>query len=141
MPPYVSEGVVERVDMGDLAGLAGALDRLLRDSAARAALVERARDLRGALRPSRGRIARPAAPRRGEESAEVRHARGRPVSAPPAFERRGPGHRRRARPVFIVAEAGVNHNGDLELARRLVDAAADASADAVKFQTFRTEPW
>ena len=42
-------------------------------------------------------------------------------------------------PVFIVAEAGVNHNGDLELARRLVDAAAAASADAVKFQTFRTE--
>lgn len=42
-------------------------------------------------------------------------------------------------PIFIVAEAGVNHNGDLELARRLVDAAAAASADAVKFQTFRTE--
>jgi sialic acid synthase SpsE len=41
-------------------------------------------------------------------------------------------------PVFIVAEAGVNHNGDLELARRLVDAAADVAADAVKFQTFRT---
>ena len=41
-------------------------------------------------------------------------------------------------PVFIVAEAGVNHNGDFELARRLVDAAADVAADAVKFQTFRT---
>jgi N,N'-diacetyllegionaminate synthase len=37
---------------------------------------------------------------------------------------------------FIIAEAGVNHNGDPDLARQLVDAAADAGADAVKFQTF-----
>lgn len=42
-------------------------------------------------------------------------------------------------PVFIVGEAGVNHNGDLGLARRLVDVAAEAGADAVKFQTFRSE--
>ena len=41
--------------------------------------------------------------------------------------------------TFIIAEAGVNHNGDLNLAKQLVDAAADASADAVKFQTFRAE--
>jgi len=41
--------------------------------------------------------------------------------------------------AFVVAEAGVNHNGDMALARRLVDAAADAGADAVKFQTFRTD--
>lgn len=42
-------------------------------------------------------------------------------------------------PVFVVAEAGVNHNGDMALARRLVDAAAEAGADAVKFQTFSTD--
>jgi N,N'-diacetyllegionaminate synthase len=37
---------------------------------------------------------------------------------------------------LIIAEAGVNHNGDIEFAKRLVDAAADAGADLVKFQTF-----
>lgn len=42
-------------------------------------------------------------------------------------------------PCVLIAEAGVNHNGDLDLARRLVDVAADAGADAVKFQTFRAE--
>lgn len=46
----------------------------------------------------------------------------------------GPGH-----PCLVIAEAGVNHNGDLDLARRLVDMAAEAGADAVKFQTFKTE--
>ena len=43
MPPYVSENVVEHVDMGDAHGLAKALRRLLEDAEARAALVERAR--------------------------------------------------------------------------------------------------
>jgi N-acetylneuraminate synthase len=42
-------------------------------------------------------------------------------------------------PCFIIAEAGVNHNGDLALAKRLIDAAADAGSDAVKFQTFHAE--
>lgn len=46
----------------------------------------------------------------------------------------GPGH-----PCFVIAEAGVNHNGDLTLAHRLIDAAAQAGADAVKFQTFRAD--
>jgi len=41
--------------------------------------------------------------------------------------------------VFIIAEAGVNHNGSLELAHQLIDVAADAGADAVKFQTFKAE--
>lgn len=40
---------------------------------------------------------------------------------------------------FVIAEAGVNHNGDVALAHRMVDAAADARADAIKFQTFRAE--
>lgn len=43
------------------------------------------------------------------------------------------------KPVFIIAEAGVNHNGDLELAKKLVYAAVEAGVDAVKFQTFRAE--
>ncbi|MHA2247498.1 MAG: N-acetylneuraminate synthase [Candidatus Hodarchaeales archaeon] len=42
-------------------------------------------------------------------------------------------------PTFIVAEAGVNHNGDINLAKQLIDAAAQANVDAVKFQTFIAE--
>lgn len=42
-------------------------------------------------------------------------------------------------PTFVIAEAGSNHNGDLTLAEDLVDVAADAGADAVKFQTFRAD--
>jgi N,N'-diacetyllegionaminate synthase len=42
-------------------------------------------------------------------------------------------------PCFIIAEAGVNHNGDMELAKQLIDVAKDAGADAVKFQTFKAE--
>ncbi len=46
----------------------------------------------------------------------------------------GPGH-----PCFIIAEAGVNHNGSLETAKCLVDVAVEAGADAVKFQTFKAK--
>jgi N,N'-diacetyllegionaminate synthase len=42
-------------------------------------------------------------------------------------------------PCFIIAEAGVNHNGDVGLAKQLVNAAVAAGADAVKFQTYKTE--
>ena len=41
--------------------------------------------------------------------------------------------------VFIIAEAGVNHNGSVELAKKLIDKASESGADAVKFQTFKTE--
>lgn len=41
--------------------------------------------------------------------------------------------------TLIIAEAGVNHNGSLELAKQLIDAAAEANVDYIKFQTFQTE--
>lgn len=41
--------------------------------------------------------------------------------------------------VKIIAEAGVNHNGDIELAKKLIDVAAEAGADIVKFQTFKAD--
>ena len=41
--------------------------------------------------------------------------------------------------VFIIAEAGVNHNGSIDLAKQLIDVASNSGADAVKFQTFKAE--
>ena len=46
----------------------------------------------------------------------------------------GPGQ-----PCFVIAEAGVNHNGSLDLARQLINAGKMAGADAIKFQTFSAE--
>ena len=46
----------------------------------------------------------------------------------------GDGH-----PVFFIAEAGVNHNGSVELGKKLIDVAVEAGADAVKFQTFKAD--
>ena len=43
----------------------------------------------------------------------------------------GPGN-----PIFVIAEAGVNHNGSIELAYQLIDEAVNDGADAVKFQSF-----
>jgi N,N'-diacetyllegionaminate synthase len=42
-------------------------------------------------------------------------------------------------PCFVIAEAGVNHNGDITLAKKLIDTAVEAGANAVKFQTFKAE--
>jgi N,N'-diacetyllegionaminate synthase len=58
----------------------------------------------------------------------------RPEPVPVAGRAVGDGH-----PAMVIAEGGVNHNGDLELARRMMDAAREAGADVIKFQTFRAE--
>tara|TARA_R110002050_G_scaffold266668_1_gene408104 strand:- start:293 stop:1339 length:1047 start_codon:yes stop_codon:yes gene_type:complete len=42
-------------------------------------------------------------------------------------------------PTFIIAEAGVNHNGDINIAKQLIDLASESGVNAVKFQTFKTE--
>ena len=44
-----------------------------------------------------------------------------------------------SRTTLIIAEAGVNHNGSLETAKKLIDVSKEAGADLVKFQTFQTE--
>ena len=40
---------------------------------------------------------------------------------------------------FIIAEAGVNHNGDINIAKKLIDKAVEAGVDAIKFQTFKAD--
>lgn len=42
-------------------------------------------------------------------------------------------------PCFIIAEAGINHNGDINIAKKMIDAAKDTGVDAIKFQTFKAE--
>lgn len=56
--------------------------------------------------------------------------------APLAIEGRAIGPRQ---PTFVIAEIGVNHNGDADIAMKMIEAAADAGADCVKFQTFAAE--
>src|SRR5581483_175865 len=73
-----------------------------------------------------GRRPRPAAGRRCDRGAG-------PVNA-----RANTGPIRQGR-CYVIAEVGINHNGDVDLARRFIDMAAEAGADAVKFQNFRTE--
>ena len=41
--------------------------------------------------------------------------------------------------VIIIAEAGVNHNGDINIAKKLIDLASEAGADFIKFQTFNSK--
>ena len=41
--------------------------------------------------------------------------------------------------VYIIAEAGVNHNGNIQIAKEMVDVAVSAGVDAIKFQTFNSE--
>ena len=41
--------------------------------------------------------------------------------------------------VFVIAEAGVNHNGDINIAKKMIDVAAESGVDAIKFQTFISE--
>ena len=55
----------------------------------------------------------------------------RPVTSRLGDREVGPGH-----PCYVIAEAGANHDRDLDAARRLIDVAAEAGADAVKFQTY-----
>jgi N-acetylneuraminate synthase/N,N'-diacetyllegionaminate synthase len=61
-------------------------------------------------------------------------SRQRPAALTVGGRKVGPGH-----PVYIVAEIGINHNGDMELAGRMIEAAAAAGADAVKFQNYVAE--
>ncbi len=43
------------------------------------------------------------------------------------------------KPCFIIVDIGVNHNGDIEIAKKLIDISKEAGVDAVKFQTFKAE--
>jgi N-acetylneuraminate synthase/N,N'-diacetyllegionaminate synthase len=74
-----------------------------------------------------------------DTSLDLRFAESCLASQPRATIRIGDTSIGRGQPCFIIAEAGVNHNGDLQTAHQLVAAAAAAGANAVKFQTWITE--
>ena len=42
-------------------------------------------------------------------------------------------------PTFFIAEAGLNHNGDVNLAKKMIDESKNVGADAIKFQTYKSE--
>ena len=42
-------------------------------------------------------------------------------------------------PTFFIAEAGLNHNGDINLAKKMIDESKNVGADAIKFQTYKSE--
>src|SRR5262249_42205950 len=146
-----------RADAGE--GLRGAGHAAVRQ--------RRRRGARGRRRRRGSHADPPPAPRRSRGARQAGRARARlcrelraPGRRRPRRAARGARHRARRRrraltvpagaftvagrtiapgqPVFVIAEAGVNHNGDPAMAKALIDAAADAGADAVKFQTFRT---
>ena len=76
------------------------------------------------------------APRRGRAGSSVRAAVEAGDNAVPRKDWGKDRGKVRKMKTFIIAEAGVNHNGDIAIAHQMVDMAADAGADAVKFQTF-----
>ncbi len=74
-----------------------------------------------------------------DSPADLEQARAMALSRSPRPVRAVPGSEASRTRCLVVAEAGVNHNGDLDLAMRLVDVAADAGADAIKFQSFKAD--
>ena len=55
------------------------------------------------------------------------------------FARQSSCKKLKERKTLIIAEAGVNHNGSIDTAKKMIDVAAEAGADLVKFQTFKAE--